>query len=110
MRPHEAERRHRRHELGAVDERKPFLRLQSDRREPGRRERVCPAGASAVHERLALADEGQRQVRERREVAARPHRPTRRDEGDDAGVQYPEQEVDGLDPGTGVSLRDRVRT
>jgi len=57
--------------LRAVDQREPFLRVEPDRRQPGLAQRAV--------ERLAFADEHQRQMRERREVAAGAHRATRRD-------------------------------
>ena len=58
---------------------------------------------------LALADERQREVRERREVAARADRPARRDARHNAAVQALEQQLDGLDAGARGALRERVR-
>ena len=73
-RPHERERGHRGHELRAVDQREALLRREPHRLEPGRGERLGAAQQRALEPRLALADERQRQVGERREVAARADR------------------------------------
>ena len=43
------------------------------------------------------------------QIAARTHRAARGDVRDDPGVEHREQQLDGLDPGAGISLRDRVR-
>ena len=74
----------------------------------GRGERLGARHANAVDERLSLADERQREMSERREIAARAHRAARRDVRDDPGVEHREQELDGLDAGAGIPLGDRV--
>ena len=56
-RPHEPERKERGHELGPVDQRQPFLRLEPGRLEPDARKRLEPGQPLAVEERLPLADE-----------------------------------------------------
>ena len=75
-RAHERERALRGHELRAVDQRQPFLRDQPHRLEPGALERVGAVEQLAVEPCPSLADERQREVRERREVAA-TRRPSR---------------------------------
>ena len=84
------------HELRAVDQRQALLRLQPDRLEPGARERLAARQPLAVEPRLALADERQREVRERREVAGRADRAARRDDREHAALEQREQELDGL--------------
>ena len=80
-----AERGHRRHELGPVDQRQALLRLQPHRRRARPRASAsAPGSALAADPRLALADERQRQVCERGEVTARPDRARGRDERHDA--------------------------
>ena len=108
-RPHEPERRDRRHELRPVDQREPFLRLQSHRLESRRSERLGPRHPDALEHRLALTDERQRQMRERCEIAARTDRPARRHVRDDPGVEDGEEQLDRLDARAGVALCDRVR-
>ena len=54
-------------------------------------------------------DERQREMSEGRQIAARAHRAARRDVRDDPGVEHRQQQLDGLDAGAGISLRDRVR-
>ena len=104
-----AERALRRHELRAVDQREPFLRDEPDRLEPGALERLAAVEQLALEPRLALADERQREVRERREVAGRADRAARRHVRQHAAVQALEQQLDGLDARAGVALRERVR-
>ncbi len=78
---------------------------------------VSPAAASAsaarsptsVQRRLALADERQREMRERREVAARAHRAPGRDVRDDAGVEHVDEQLHRLQPRARVPLREGVR-
>ena len=108
-RPHEPEREHRGHELGAVDEREPLLRLQLHGLETDPRERVRARQPLAVDPRLPFADERQREMRERREVARGADRATARHDRQHASVEEREEQLDGLDPGPRVSLRQRVR-
>ena len=63
----------------------------------------------ALDPRLAFADERQREVGERREVAARADRAAARHVRQDAAVQALEQQLDRLDPRARVALRERVR-
>ena len=105
----DAERRHRRHELGPVDEREPLLA-----REPHRLEADCPQRVGAVEELavddgLALADEREREMRERREVAARADRSARGHVRQHAAVQALEQQLDRRDVRAREPLRERVR-
>ena len=58
------------HQLRAVEQRQPLLGLQHERLEPGSRQDLAAAArAGAVDGRLALADEHERQVGQRGEVA-----------------------------------------
>ncbi len=76
---------------------------------PAARERVGAVEQLAVEPRLPFADERQREVRERREVAGGADRPARRDVRQHAAVQAVEQQLDRLDARAGVALRERVR-
>ena len=108
-RPHEPEREHRRHELGAVDEREPLLRRQLHGLETDPRERVGARQSFAFDPCLALADERQREMRERREVARGADRASARHVRQHASVEEREEQLDGLDPSPRVPLRERVR-
>ena len=108
-RPDERERCHRGHELRPVDQREALLRDEAQRLEADRGERVRATEQLSVHPRLALADERQREVRQRSEIAARPDRAARRHARQDASVQALDQELDELDASSGVALRERVR-
>ena len=93
---HEPERPERRHELRAVDEREPLLGLERHRVEPDGGERVGAGKPLSVHARATLPDEGQGQMRERSEVAARSDRPSAWHIWDQAGRQATEQELHHL--------------
>jgi hypothetical protein len=106
---HQRQRRHRRHELRAVDQRQAFLRGESDRLEPGGSERVGPAVEGPVEPRMTLADERQRQMRERvrDRRLLRPSRERARAAG--RPVETLDQQLHRLDVGARVALRERVR-
>src|SRR5205809_937681 len=65
--------------------------------------------AAAAWPRLALADEWERQVRERSEIAAGADGAACRDVRHDAAVEALEQQLDRLDPCARVPLRQCVR-
>ena len=82
--PRQRQAEQRRRCLRAVDQRQPFLRRERDRREPARAQRRARRTAARVvtDQRLAFADQHEREMRERRQVAARAHRPARRHDAD----------------------------
>ena len=87
-RPDERERALRSHELRAVDQRQALLGDQPHRLEPGAPQRVAAGQQLALVPRLALADERQRQVRERREIARGSDRPARRHPRQNAAFRH----------------------
>ena len=76
---------------------------------PTRAERLGAVDQLAVDDGLPLADERQREVRERREVARCADRAARGHARQHAAVQALEQQLDRLDPRARVALRERVR-
>ena len=68
---------------------------------PTRASASTPGQPLALDERLALADERQREMRERREIAGRADRAARRHDGQDAAVEAREQQLDRADAGAG---------
>ena len=68
-----------------------------------------PDEERAVEPRLSLADERQRQMRERCEIATRPDRAARGHTREHAAVEALDQELDRLDSGARVALGERVR-
>ena len=108
-RTHDPERRERAHELRAVDEREPFLRFEAERLEPRPRKRVAALEQLAVEPRTPFADEREREVGQRSEVAARADGSAARHFRDDAAAETVEQQLRDLDARTGVALRERVR-
>ena len=79
------EAKERRRRLRAVDEREPFLRRQRDRLQSGARQRRCARFARGFVPRFAFADEDERQVGQRREIAAGANRSARRHDEDGRG-------------------------
>jgi hypothetical protein len=107
--PHEGEGCHRRHELRPVDECEPLLDREARGLEPRDGERLGPREEPAGDGRLALADERQREMRQRREITACPDRAAGRDVGKDSAVEAFEQQLDGPSARSGKALRQRVR-
>jgi hypothetical protein len=85
-----------RRRLRAVDQREPFLRLERHRRDAGARERrrAVERRRIGADGRESFADEDERQVGERREVAARADGSAARDHGMDARVERVDQPVE----------------
>ena len=97
------------HRLGAVQQRQTLLRLQYQGLQAS-----LPQGHQRRHtllaeENLTLANQRQRQVRQRSKVAARPHRPARRDHGMDAMVEHCHQQLGHLRTRAAVALGQHIR-
>ncbi len=90
----ERQRAHRAHRLGAVHQRQALLGLEHHRLEPGAGQRGASGEPLVADEGLALADEHQRQVGQRREVARGAHAAALGDDRDDAAVQHVERELE----------------
>ena len=83
--------------VGAVDQRQPLLGAEHDRLEAGGGERLAGRRDVAVASvDLALADQHQRAVGERRQVAARTERAVLGHDGREAGVEQRQLQVDEL--------------
>ncbi|VFT07850.1 Uncharacterised protein [Pseudomonas aeruginosa] len=93
--------------LGAIEQGQAFLRRQGQRLQPGHRQRSRPA---ATHRdgAPAFADQHQRHVRQRRQVAGRTHRAFQRDVRIDLGVDQRDQRVDHLAADAGEPARQAV--
>jgi hypothetical protein len=87
------ERQRGRH-LRAVDEGQAFLGPELQRLQAGAFQRLRARQPHAVERGLAFADQGQAQVRQRREVARRAHRALRRNDRQHAAVVQRQQAVD----------------
>ena len=96
-------------ELGAVDERQALLGLEDERRESGGPQRLGRGHKAPLDEALALADEHERQVRERGEVAARAHRALRGDDRVHAPVEHRDQSLERLEANSRETFREDVR-
>ena len=96
--------------LRAVDQRQPLLRFERHRLQPGNLERPAarPDAIVVAHRREPLADEHEREVRERRQVAARTHRAAARHDRMHPVVEQVEEMVDRLPANAGEALREDV--
>ena len=106
----------RRGRLGAVDQGQTLLRrasvqpARSTARAPARAGRPTRALAPALAvPRFAFADQHQREVRQRRQVAARPDRSARRHDGMHTAIDQRDQQLERLDPNAGKAFRQHVR-
>jgi thiol-disulfide isomerase/thioredoxin len=90
------------HELRPVEQGEPFLGLERQRREAGTLQRIgSRAGTSTIDGRLTLADEHERDVRQRRQVAGSPEAAARGDDGVHGRVQHADEQLDDLDAHAG---------
>ena len=112
MRVDERERGDRGVRLRAVDQRDALPSAPSvDRREAGARAACPPRRPLSVAARAAspspISDE--REMRERREIAARADASLLRNRRIQPGVQHAEQQLGELEARAGIALRDHVR-
>jgi hypothetical protein len=87
----------------------PSLGPSATGRRPARARATAARLARALVLGFAFADEDERDVRERGEVAAGADRAPRGHDGMHTGVQQCDEHVERLDPDAGVSLREHVR-
>ena len=86
--------RERGRRLRAVDEREAFLGAERERRDAGRKQRFAGGPTGAVDDELALADQRERHVRERREVAGCTDRPLLGHVRNQSRVVHGDQRID----------------
>ena len=96
------------HDLGSVDQRDALLRAELDGLEASRFQRVRPTLTLALVDRLALADQHERRVREWREVPGCADAAVPRYRGVHAPIDHVAEKVDDLGPHTGSAGRQRV--
>ena len=106
--PDEPERGEGAHELRPVHEREAFLRLQAKRLEARARERLGAREKLAVKHCPSFADERQREMRQRSEVAAGADRAAARHLRQDPAIEKVEQPLGDLRTSSRVPLRERV--
>ena len=109
-RAHEAERAERGHELRAVDEREPLLRLQPDGLEPDARRAPPPPGRSSPSTDASPSPtSGSARCASGARSPLAPTEPRLGTCGQHAAVEALDQQLDRLDPRARVALRERVR-
>ena len=86
----------------------PSFGPEHNRRQAGHRQRLGARNPYASAERLALADEHQREMGQRRQVSARADRSTARHDRVNAGADERQQGVDRGDADAGVTARQHV--
>ena len=105
----ERERQHSRRRLRPVDEREALLRSERDRCQPGTGERLRTGKRILIVVLdLALSDEHEREVRERREIPARADRAARGDARVHAGVHERDERVQRLEADAREAFCQRV--
>ena len=102
-------RAQRRHQLGPVEEREPLLRAESHRLQPRLPERDERRDVLPAQLHVAAADERQRQVGQRRQVAGCADRPLRRDDRVDPQPEEVQEPVHDRGPAPAMTERERVR-
>src|SRR5690606_27779213 len=99
--------RQRGRDLGAVDQRQPFLGGQPDRLDPDPRQSGARGHRFAVEYGLALADHDRRHVRQRREIAGGTDRALFGNDRNDAPLQHGLDERHGFGPHAGGAATHR---
>ena len=94
--------------LRAVDERQPFLRPERHGRKATCCEHVFRRASPTVAREDSFADEREREVSERCEVAARADTALLRNLRMQARVEHADEQLGELGPSAGVPLRDHV--
>ena len=105
----ERQRADRAHVVRAVDERQTFLRMERLGPEVHGAERIARRHPLSAEVRLAFAEEPERQVRERSQVAGGAHRTARRHHGVHAGIQHGDDQFHQLRPHRAVCAREACR-
>ena len=104
------ERQHPEHAVGAVDEREAFLCLEDDRVDARGPECRRSVDGVAALDHFALAEQHERDMRERREIATAAERAVLGDPRRDAGREQVEQPVGQHRPRPTATHRERART
>jgi hypothetical protein len=95
------------HQVGAVDQGQALLGGQDDGMQTGAVERRRPLHALAAQRGLTFADEHERDMGQRREVARGPHRALGRDNRDHVALEHRQQQLDDLRAHSGVPPAQR---
>ncbi len=103
------ERQERGHRLGAVHQPEPFARRETHRREPGVQQRLGGGNETAGAAHPAAAEERQREMGERCEIAARADRATARHLRQQVMVEERQELVDEQGPHARMPFGQRVR-
>ena len=96
------------HDLRAVDQRQPFLGRQRSRRQLRPGERFGSRDGLVIFEELTFADQHQRQMRQRRQIPARPDRPLRRNQWRDVAIEHLAQQFDQIRADAAVAFGQGV--
>jgi hypothetical protein len=98
-----------RHVLCAVDERETFFRFELDRFDSRARQRFASRHERAFETRFPFADEDEREVRERRQIARRADRSLGGNPRYDAAIEHLQKSLDDDVARAGVPERKNLR-
>ena len=104
----ERERAHGGERLRSIEQREAFLRCQADGFDAGALQGGAARHALAAIDRFAFADDAERQVGERGQIAGSAHRALRRDHGMNAAIQHERQRLGDDGAHAAVAERQRV--
>src|SRR5439155_23229427 len=103
------ERADRRHPLSSVDERETLLRLELKGHHAVPAHEIRRLGEPPLDANLSLADQAQRQMRERDEISARAQGATAGHYRQDLGFEHSHEVLEEREAHAAVSERERVR-
>ena len=104
----ERERAHGGERLRSVEQREAFLGFQADGLDAGALQRDAARHALPAIDRFAFADDAERQVGERRQIAGGAHRALRGDHGMNAAIQHERQRLGKHRAHAAIAERQRV--
>ena len=102
------QRTHGRHRLGPVEQRQPLFSSQRQRLQACPPQRFAPGQPLAFVERLTLANNHERQVSQRSQIAARTNRPLFRNHRMHTRIQLRDQQFHQIGPASAESLGQHI--
>ena len=94
--------------LGSIDQGDAFLRREDDRLGADLTQELRRRILGIPLDQRSLTDESEAEMREGRQITARPHAPLLRNGRIDIGIQHLENEIDELGTRARVALRDHI--
>jgi hypothetical protein len=108
VRVHDAQRSYPGHGLGAIEQGQTLLGREGERSKAGCGEDFCARLPDALKNGFAFADDDQREMRERSQIATRSYRAFGGDDRVDPCIEHGHEQVNELRPHTTVSLGEDI--